>query len=117
MNANTPKETSAQREPLHIYLNLAQANLVLEALVERPFKEVFELIGKFNHQIQPFYQSGADADAPSLFVLEPAELSLSVRALGDLPYNRVCTLVSLLHRQLQTQQARVAQPAADGAAS
>ncbi|ACE85682.1 hypothetical protein [Cellvibrio japonicus] len=97
--------TARAREPLHIYLTLAQSSLVLEALVEKPFKEVFELIGKLNHQAQPFYQPDADPESPSRFVLEPPELSLCVRALGDLPYNRVCSLVALLHQQLQAQQA------------
>lgn len=94
---------SGARE-LHVYLNLEQSSLILEALVEQPFKRVFEIIGQLNHQAQQFYQADAEPTAPALFVLTAEDFSLCIKSLGELPYNRVCALVNNLHQQLQTQQ-------------
>lgn len=90
---------------LHLYLTLEQSSLILEALVEQPFKLVFEIIGQLNHQAQQFYQADADQDAPTLFVLSAADFTLCIKSLGELPYNRVCQLINNLHQQLQTQHA------------
>lgn len=98
---------SAARE-LHFYLTLEQSSLILEALVEQPFKVVFEIIGQLNHQAQQFYQAEAERTAPALFVINAADFSICIKALGELPYNRVCQLVNYLHQQLQTQQADAA---------
>lgn len=103
--------SSAQRE-LHFYLTLQQSSLLLEALVEQPFKLVFEIIGQLNHQAQQFYQAEAEPTAPALFVISAADFSICIKALGELPYNRVCSLVNYLHQQLQTQQAGVVHPGA-----
>jgi DNA phosphorothioation-dependent restriction protein DptG len=103
--------SSAQRE-LHFYLTLQQSSLLLEALVEQPFKLVFEIIGQLNHQAQQFYQAEAERTAPALFVISAADFSICIKALGELPYNRVCELVNYLHQQLQTQQAGVVHPRA-----
>ena len=100
---------SAVRE-LHFYLTLEQSSLILEALVEQPFKQVFEIIGQLNHQVQQFYQVEAARNAPALFIINAADFSICIKALGELPYNRVCTLVNYLHQQLQTQQAGAIQP-------
>ena len=35
---------------ISLQLNLQQGNLILEALAERPFKLVFEIIGMLNQQ-------------------------------------------------------------------
>ncbi|WP_323816528.1 hypothetical protein [Cellvibrio sp. NN19] len=99
---------SAARE-LHFYLTLDQSALILEALVEQPFKRVFEIIGQLNHQAQQFYQPDADRSAPALFVISAEDFSECLKALGELPYNRVCDLIHYLHQQLQTQQAQFAQ--------
>tara|TARA_R100000656_G_scaffold81345_1_gene59598 strand:+ start:312 stop:659 length:348 start_codon:yes stop_codon:yes gene_type:complete len=95
---------SCARE-LHFYLTLEQSSLILEALVELPFKQVFEIIGQLNHQAQQFYQTGAERSAPALFIISAVDFSICIKALGELPYNRVCQLVNYLHQQLQTQQA------------
>jgi hypothetical protein len=92
----------ASRE-LHFYLTLEQSSLLLEALVEQPFKNVFDIIGQLNQQAQQFYQADAVQHAPVLFVISASDFSVCVQALGELPYNRVCTLVNYLHQQLQTQ--------------
>ncbi len=103
--------SSAQRE-LHFYLTLQQSSLLLEALVEQPFKLVFEIIGQLNHQAQQFYQAEAERTAPALFIISAADFSICIKALDELPYNRVCELVNYLHQQLQTQQAGVVHPRA-----
>ena len=97
--------TESTARELHFYLTLEQSSLILEALVEQPFKVAFEIIGQLNHQAQPFYQEGADRTAPALFVINAADFSICIKALGELPYNRVCQLVTHLHQQLQTQAA------------
>lgn len=109
---NNMTETAARE--LHFYLTLEQSSLILEALVEQPFKVVFEIIGQLNHQAQQFYQADADRTAPALFVISAADFSICIKALGELPYNRVCSLVNYLHQQLQTQQASVSHPGATG---
>lgn len=96
--------TEAAARELHFYLTLEQSSLILEALVEQPFKRVFEIIGQLNHQAQQFYQTDAARSAPALFVISAADFGVCIKALGELPYNRVCTLVNYLHQQLQTQQ-------------
>ena len=106
-----PSSTKAQVNELHIYLSREQSSLLLEALVEQPFKNVFEIIGLLNHQAQPFYQADQQVSAPVLFSLAPADFSVCIKALGELPYNRVFTLVNYLHQQLQTQYASSAQTA------
>ncbi len=102
--------TESTARELHFYLTLEQSSLILEALVEQPFKLVFEIIGQLNHQAQPFYREGADRTAPALFVVNAADFSVCIKALGELPYNRVCQLVTYLHQQLQTQQGDAAHP-------
>ncbi len=89
---------------VHFYLSLEQSSLILEALVEQPFKLVFEIIGQLNHQAQQFYEAEREPNAPALFVLSAEDFRLCIKSLGELPYNRVCALVNNLHQQLQTQQ-------------
>lgn len=88
---------------LYFYLTLEQSTLLLEALVEQPFKKVFDIIGLLNQQTQQFYQAEATPHTPALFVISASDFSICVQALGELPYNRVCTLVNYLHQQLQTR--------------
>lgn len=107
---------SAARE-LHFYLTLEQSSLILEALVEQPFKQVFEIIGQLNHQAQQFYQAEAERNAPALFIINAADFSICIKALGELPYNRVCTLVNYLHQQLQTQQVGAMHPHSENIAA
>lgn len=104
--------TESAAGELHLYLTLEQSSLILEALVEQPFKQVFEIIGQLNHQAQQFYQAEAARNTPALFAINAADFSICIRALGELPYNRVCALVNYLHQQLQTQQAAAIPPRA-----
>lgn len=109
--------TEANTRVLHLYLTLEQSSLMLEALVEQPFKHVFEIIGQLNHQVQQFYQADADHNAPVLFVINAVDFSVCIKSLGELPYNRVCQLVSNLHQQLQTQLIDVASSTSSANAS
>jgi len=106
--------TESNTRALHLYLTLEQSSLILEALVEQPFKVVFEIIGQLNHQAQQFYRADAEHNAPALFVIDAADFSLCIKSLGELPYNRVCNLVNNLHQQLQTQHMDVATNVAQG---
>ena len=94
---------TASTDLLHFYLTLEQSSLLLEALVEQPFKNVFEIIGSLNQQAQQFYQPQASPQQPQLIVLNKADFAVCITALGELPYNRVCALVNYLHQQLSTQ--------------
>ncbi len=90
-------------ELVHIYLTLEQSSLLLEALVEQPFKHVFEIIGSLNQQAQQFYQPTIDQQQPRLMVLNKTDFAICITALGTLPYNRVCALITYLHQQLSNQ--------------
>ncbi len=94
--------TSASQD-LHVHLTLTQSSLVLEALMEQPFKKVFEIIGALNQQAQQFYQSPADKNSVQLFLISKNDFATCIKALGELPYNRVSGLIQNLHQQLQTQ--------------
>ena len=96
MNTSTPAD-------LHVRLTLAQSSLVLEALMEQPFKKVFEIIGSLNQQAQQFYQSPADKNNAQLFLISKNDFATCIKALGELPYNRVSGLIQNLHQQLHTQ--------------
>jgi hypothetical protein len=108
----TAKATNSSQ--LQLPLSRAESSLILEALVEKPFKQVFELIGALNHQAQVFYANNssaaevADAAAERKnFSLSPAEFHCCVTALGDLAYNRVQPLLAHMHTQLQLQTERL----------
>jgi hypothetical protein len=88
---------------IQIQLNLQESSLLLQALAERPFKQVFEVIGKLNHQAQQFYQPPVTNDKQASFSLMASEFSLCIKSLGDLPYNQVQGLIAKLHSQLLAQ--------------
>ncbi len=104
-------------ESIHLYLTLEQSSLLLEALIEQPFKTVFEIIGSLNLQAQQFYQAPSDQQQPQLIILNNADFSLCIRALGELPYNRVSGLIHYLHQQLSTQLVNAAELSADNTAT
>jgi hypothetical protein len=83
------------KQGISLHLTLAQGDLILEGLAERPFKQVVELIGKLHHQ-------AVDADAGQVeFVLSHAQLRLVLEALGELPFNRVQRLLHTMHGQIE----------------
>lgn len=94
---NSPAQT------VQIYLTLEQSSLLLEALMEQPFKKVFDIIGALNQQAQQFYQSSVQKNNAQLFTLDKSDFTVCIKALGELPYNRVSSLIQNLHQQLHSQ--------------
>ncbi len=82
-------------------LSLAQGNLILEALAERPFKLVFELIGELNRQAAESFAPDAGEDTLGHFALNPHQLRLILEVLGEMPYQRVHRLLHNMHQQMQ----------------
>lgn len=89
---------------LIISLNLEEGNLLLEALAECPFKSVFELIGKLNHQANQLFVAGTSPQERRQFIFTEAELSFSVKALGNMPFHRVHKLLEGLNLQIEMQR-------------
>lgn len=85
------------KQGMSLYLTLAQGDLILEGLAERPFKQVVELIGKLHRQA-----AGADPERVH-FVLTHAQLRLVLEALGELPFNRVQRLLHSMHAQIKAR--------------
>jgi len=98
-------KTESGRRDHAIHLNLAEAQLVFEALAERPFKQVYELIGRLNHRANEVAAQGGDVILPQVYHLDAAELDLATRALSELPYGRVHRLLASLNEQLQADTA------------
>jgi hypothetical protein len=88
-------------QDIHLQLSLAQGNLILEALAERPFKQVFELIGVLNSQAAQTFHTAAEEHDLGNFILNPQQLRLILEVLGEMPYNRVNRLLHSMHQQLQ----------------
>ncbi|MBY0572721.1 MAG: hypothetical protein K2P84_03485 [Undibacterium sp.] len=90
---------------LKIQLTLTQANLLLESLAERPFKQVFELIAALNEQASTQFFNQDKKEEYAEFAFSKAELRLMIEALGEMPFKRVQTLVQHLHAQISVQTA------------
>lgn len=88
---------------LTIDLTLEEGNLILEALAECPFKSVFELIGQLNQQANHLFVATTDHVKTQAFMFSEHDLSLTIKALGGLPYNRVNGLLVNLNQQIKTQ--------------
>ena len=84
-------------------LTLLQADLVIEALSELPFKLVFELIGQLNRQATAQVNRAEPETQMLEFELEPHQVRIVIEALGELPYNRVHQLLALMHQQMANQ--------------
>lgn len=83
-----------------IELNLAEGNLLLNALAECPFKTVFELIGKLNYQAHLNFGEVSDQSVRRPFDFTEQEMSISIKALEKLPYELVHHLLTRLNAQL-----------------
>lgn len=83
---------SAVRREIGLTFSREQSSLVVEALAERPFKEVFGLIGQLH------------AHAGGRIALEPAQLRLILAALGAMPFARVCVLLQGMRQQMLAPQ-------------
>jgi hypothetical protein len=78
-------------------LDRRQGLLVREALAQRPYHEVEELIARLDAWAGRVFGPGGDG-AP--LALRYADLALVVQALADLPYRRVHALIGSLERQI-----------------
>ncbi|MDC8760340.1 hypothetical protein [Janthinobacterium fluminis] len=83
---------------LTLALRTDEGALVIEALAELPFKHVYDLIGRLNHQANA--GAASDGGGPGRYVLCWADAELIVAALGRLPYQRVHALLAALREQL-----------------
>ena len=88
---------------LQIELKFEEGNLILEALAEHPFKLVFELIGKLNQQANNLFAESMEHSQSKQFLFSERELAITIRALGELPYNRVNRLLRGLNQQIALQ--------------
>lgn len=86
-------EVIATRE-IALALSREQCVLIVEGLAERPFREVFGLIGLLC----------ASAEAGVRLSLQPDQLRLILDTLGGMPFTRVCTLLQSMQQQLRAQQ-------------
>ena len=84
---------------MSLYLTLAQGDLILEGLAERPFRQVVELIGTLHRQA-----AGADPERVH-FELTHVQLRLVLEVLGEMPFNRVQRLLHSMHRQIEAWRA------------
>uniref|UniRef100_A0A0H3WXF3 Uncharacterized protein n=2 Tax=Pandoraea faecigallinarum TaxID=656179 RepID=A0A0H3WXF3_9BURK len=87
--------SSAAPATVDIVIASDDAQLLMAALGELPFRRVFELIGQLNRQA-----NAVSPGAPVVCSLDAAAFGLVVEALGQLPYHRVHALVDDLKAQL-----------------
>lgn len=73
-----------------------QSGMVLVALAELPFKNVFEVIGRINEQAHRCFGDGTDAQAKHPFRLSRREIGLCLEALQAMPYGAVREIASRL---------------------
>ncbi|VVD78015.1 hypothetical protein PCA20602_00960 [Pandoraea capi] len=92
--------SSAAPATVDIVLTADDAQLLMSALSELPFKRVFELIGMLNRQA-----NAVTPGAPLVCSLDPGAFALIVEALGQLPYQRVHVLIDDLKAQLHAARA------------
>lgn len=78
-------------------LTREQCALIVEGLAERPFRQVFELIGQLH--------AGAHAGGASArLALSPEQLRLILDTLGGMPFSRVSRLLQSMHQQMRAGQ-------------
>jgi len=86
-------QTNARRD-IGLELTREQCALIVEGLAERPFKQVFALIGQLH--------VGACAGGDSArFTLDAAHVRLILDTLGGMPFARVSRLLHSMHRQMR----------------
>lgn len=83
--------TTAPRA-IGLELTREQCGLIVEGLAERPFKQVFELIGQLH------------TGAGTRVTLTPAQLRLVLETLGGMPFARVNRLLHSMHQQMRMDQ-------------
>lgn len=95
--------TGMTQKTYTINLDINDGKMVFEALAELPFKHVYELIGKLNHQANQSARSADRAEALNSHSLSLQEIGLMINALGQMPFNRVFKLVQNLNGQIRMQ--------------
>ena len=93
------------REPekLSIFLSVQEGSLILAALAEQPFKNVYELIGNINKQANEAVVNTMIANSDASFALTRKELEFIIMALGNMPFNQVYGLLQKLNQQMYEQ--------------
>lgn len=86
-------------------LTAAEGQLVIEALAEEPFKNVFELIGRINRQANM-----GNGEEPCRVLLSRADQALVIGAMVKMPYHRVHQLLAKLEQQATMQEGLKAVP-------
>lgn len=84
-------------------LTLEEGSLIVQALAERPFKEVFHVIASLNRQANGFNDDAADGDCRHAFALTAGEAAMAIKALGAMPFDSVCGLIATLNAQIRQQ--------------
>lgn len=88
---------SAARRDIVLELDRAACALIVEGLAERPFRQVFELIGQLH--------GGARADdTRARFAFSAEHMRLILETLGGMPFARVCVLLQDMQQQMRAQQ-------------
>lgn len=87
-------------------LSADEGRLVIEALAEEPFKQVFELIGRINREA-----NADDGQVLCRMVWSRADQALVIGALVKMPYHRVHQLLAKLEQQAAMQEGLKAVPA------
>jgi hypothetical protein len=98
------------RNEFSVRLNLAEGRLIMQALAELPFKYVYELIGKLNHQANEITAGGRDGPHFHLRRLSLQEMHLMLRALEEMPFRQVNRLLANLNAQISTQNSPLLKP-------
>ncbi len=85
-------------------LSVEDGRTVVEALAELPFKYVFDLIGSINRQANEAVAKSCDEDAVHKYAFSRQEFELIVKALGNLPFNCVHTVLENLNAHVGGQK-------------
>ncbi|VVD71955.1 hypothetical protein PPN31114_00657 [Pandoraea pneumonica] len=91
-----------------IVFEAQDAQQVMAALAELPFKRVYELIGTLNRQAVD-----ANAGEPITCALDAQAFALIVEALGYLPYHQVHGLIDAMKGQLHSARMALAETGDD----
>ncbi|AKC70817.1 hypothetical protein [Pandoraea oxalativorans] len=106
----THENARATPATVDIVIGTDDAQLLMTALGELPFKRVFELIGALNRQA-----NAVAPGAPVVCALDASGFALIVEALGHLPYHRVHGLIDDLKAQLHAARHAFGSAAAESA--
>src|SRR5690606_21942447 len=104
LHERLPAQARAEGRPMKTYavaLTADEGSLIVQALAERPFKDVFALVASLNRQANGF--AGGDGGRHD-YTMNAADLALAVRAPGALPFDRVCGVIAALSAQIRQQR-------------